>query len=107
MVVELQPHPIADVFPLLRGEEYEKFLRDIKTNGVQIAITLYQGMILDGRNRYIACCQLGIECPVVEYTGSDPWGYVISLNVQRRSLTKGATALAAAQAANLGQGART
>jgi site-specific DNA-methyltransferase (adenine-specific) len=58
---------------------------DIAANGQREPITLCDGMILDGRNRYRACIDLGIEPETREYAG-DPWAYAWSLNGARRDL---------------------
>jgi hypothetical protein len=60
---------------------------DIKANGQQVPIELYKGQILDGRNRYRALLELGIEPQLRAYGGDDPRGHAISLNVRRRHLS--------------------
>jgi len=52
---EYEFHPIANIFPLMTDEEFEAFKEDIKTKTQQEPIILYQGKVLDGRNRYKAC----------------------------------------------------
>lgn len=83
----LPVHPLAELFPLTEGDDFERLVADIRKHGLRIPITLYEGMILDGRNRARACEQLGIEPATVEYTGADPRAVVISQNVMRRHLT--------------------
>ena len=79
-------HKYAELFPLITGIEFENLKKDIKENGLFNPIVLFEGKILDGRNRNNACTELGIE-PIYEtYEGNDPIGYVISLNVKRRHL---------------------
>src|SRR5215470_15601091 len=56
---ELEYHPYADVFPLTEGKEFDDLVNDIKKQGLISPIVLYQGKILDGRNRYRAMLQLG------------------------------------------------
>src|SRR5262245_21985724 len=91
----LQFHPLADIFPLMEGEEFDALVADIKANGQCEPITLYQGKILDGRNRYHAYLAGGlpldqIRCrnlcdgPVSE---AEARGYVISANIHRRHLS--------------------
>ena len=81
-------HPLASLFPMIEGEEeIDALAEDIRANGVREPIVLYEGKILDGRNRYLAALDVGIDCPTEEYTGTDPAGYVISLNLHRRHLT--------------------
>ena len=103
-------HPAAELFPLLEGEEFEKFKADIQKNGCLESIIFLDDMILDGRNRWRACQELGIE-PQVEdfeglYPGVDPVEFVISKNLHRRHLNESQRAMVAAKIANLPQGVR-
>ena len=50
-------------------------------------IWLYEDKILDGRNRFRACQEVGATMEFKEYTGVDPIGFVISLNKERRHLS--------------------
>ncbi len=78
-------HPAADAWPMMDEERFGELLADIEANGQREPITLCDGMILDGRNRYRACVELGIEPVTREYTG-DPWAFAWSLNGARRDL---------------------
>jgi N6-adenosine-specific RNA methylase IME4 len=78
-------HPAADAFPMMDNNRYKELLEDIREHGQREAITICDGMILDGRNRYKACLELGIE-PITRVFNDDPWNYVWSLNGQRRDL---------------------
>jgi len=80
-------HPLSEIFPLLSGSEFDALVDDIRQHGVQDAIWLYEDSILDGRNRWRASEVAGINCPTRDYTGADPLGFVISLNLKRRHLT--------------------
>jgi hypothetical protein len=86
---ELPFHPLADLFPLMEGEEFAALVADIKANGLLEDIVLYEGKVLDGRNRYRACLTAGIvprsyNC---DHFVTDPAAHVISANIYRRHLT--------------------
>ena len=93
---EYEFHPIANIFPLMTDEEFEAFKEDIRTKTQQEPIILYQGKILDGRNRYNACKALYLAPITEEYKGSDPLGYVLSANLHRRHLKESRRATVAA-----------
>ena len=90
-------HPLANVFPLIEGEEFFAFCEDIKVNGQQEPIVLFNGMILDGRNRYRALQELGIEPAFEQYAGGAPLEYVLSKNMYRRQLTVAQRSIIAAE----------
>ena len=50
-------HPF-NRFPLMGKVELSDLARDIEQQGQIVPITLYDGMILDGRNRYLAIKKL-------------------------------------------------
>ena len=89
-------HPIADAFPLMEGDEFTALAEDVDTNGLRDAIVLYQGKILDGRNRYRACIAGKCKPAFAEYEGDDPVSFVTSKNMHRRHLTTGQRTAAAA-----------
>lgn len=84
---ELEYHELANMFPMIEGEYFERLREDIQNHGQQEPIRLYEGKIIDGRNRYKACLKLNIEPNVEEYTGDSPVSYILSLNLHRRHLT--------------------
>lgn len=47
-------HPYAEIFPMMSEEEIEELANDIEANGQLNPIQIYDGKILDGRNRYAA-----------------------------------------------------
>ena len=84
-------HELSSYLPLLEGEEFDDLVEDIKQHGQIEPATIYEGKILDGRNRYRACKILKRELIVREWkpstaTGSTPLQYVISENIMRRHL---------------------
>jgi len=95
-------HEISSVFPLMNELEIEDLSIDIKNNGLNHPIMLYEGKILDGRNRYIACLKVGIKPHFEDWkNGGSPVDYVISENLKRRHLNETQRAIVAAKLANM------
>lgn len=94
--MKYQPHPIADIFPLLEGEELAELAADIKAKGLRNPIWLYEGKILDGRNRAAACVNAGVPISTREFRGDAlaAVAFVWSENVTRRHLDAGQKAAA-------------
>lgn len=89
----LTHHPLSAAFPAMSREDFESLKVDIKTNGQRDPITLYEGAVIDGWHRYMACSQLGIT-PKSEPLQGDPVSFVLSKNLHRRHLTPSQRALA-------------
>lgn len=100
----LTEHRFAAIFPLMEGEDFERLVADIRENGQVEPITVMNGMILDGRNRYRACQEIGIEPYTIDYEGDDPLAFVLSLNLHRRHLSESQRAMVAEKLANLSRG---
>lgn len=99
-MTDLQPHPVANIFPIMNQADFDALKADIATNGLLEDIWLHpDGRIVDGRNRYRACCELGIEPGFRTYAGSlEPPAlvqFVVSLNLKRRHLDSGQKAFVA------------
>lgn len=94
-------HPLANIFPLIEGQPYQDLLADVLKHGVREPVWLYEGKILDGRNRFRAATAMGREVEFKQYEGSDAVGFVISLNLHRRHLSEGQRATVAAKLANM------
>jgi N6-adenosine-specific RNA methylase IME4 len=97
-------HPLAEVFPLIEGAEFDALVADIKANGLHDPITLLDGTILDGRNRYRACLNAEVAPRFEEFEGPDPVAFVVSKNVARRHLDESQRAMAGAKIANIQRG---
>ena len=98
MSEELALHPLCEVFPEITGEEFDALVADVKANGLREPIKLFDGQVLDGRNRYRACLAAGVE-PIftgAEFTG-DIASYVLSLNLHRRQMSKAQSAAVVAK----------
>jgi len=99
-------HPAADFFPMLGDTDLTALAEDIRQNGLREPITLHPGgSILDGRNRYRACEQAGVEPHFEQW---DQQGtvdaYVISKNLRRRHLNESQRAMIAAKTVHLRHG---
>jgi ParB-like chromosome segregation protein Spo0J len=97
-------HELANLLPMSGIEAFAKLRTDIEKYGLLEPITVWEGKILDGRNRAKACKELGIEPKYETYTGNDPIGFVLSKNVHRRHLTPSQTAMLVEKLANLPKG---
>src|SRR5271156_2646116 len=78
---ELSYHPLAQIFPLIEGPEFEAFVDDVREHGLRAPIVTFDAKILDGRNRFRACQQASVEPVFVKYEGDNPLAFVISLNL--------------------------
>ena len=83
---KLEIHPLADRLPDMPEDQFKKFKEDISGLGVLEPIILLDGKILDGRHRYRACLELGIECPSKTVKDLSPNDLVRSMNLCRRHL---------------------
>jgi N6-adenosine-specific RNA methylase IME4 len=93
----MEYHEIANIFPMMVGAEYEQLLADIMENGQLDPVVLYEGKILDGRNRWKACMELGLVINYEQYPGDNPLSYVISKNLHRRHLNETQRAVVASK----------
>ena len=84
----MEYHKYANIFPMTEGEQANQLKLDIKEHGLLQPVVLFEGKILDGRNRYRACKEIGVEPKFEKYNGDKPLEFVISGNLKRRHLTK-------------------
>lgn len=98
-IPKYESHPAADIFPMMGKDALEDLKTDILAHGQREYAVLFEGKIIDGRNRYRACCELGIECEFSELEEcDDPIQYVLSANLHRRHLTTSQRSQVAARA---------
>ena len=105
----LEFHSVADVFPLMSGAQKEGFYRSIAQDGVVRPLVMYEGRILDGRNRYLAAVEAGIPLEDIPFRdfgsevtdGDRPVDFVIRSNLHRRHLTDDQREMVAARIADL------
>lgn len=93
----MKQHDLSAAFPRMPEDEFLRLVEDIKENGQQSPIVIFEGEILDGYHRFQACEKLGIECAQEPYYGLDPRAYVKSQNLHRRHLTESQRAVAVAE----------
>jgi ParB-like chromosome segregation protein Spo0J len=100
MTDEIEFHPYANIFPLMTGEPYAELVRSIRENGLRDPIVLFEGKVIDGRNRFLAAVDAGVEPRFEDLPeGMDPLAYVIDKNLKRRHLDEGQRAMVAAEIA--------
>lgn len=105
-------HPVAAIFPLIDGDEWDSFKADVATQGLLNPIVVdHFGQIIDGRNRAKAIIELGAKAPSARIVTLDFGGddervitHIISANLARRQLTISQRIAIAAGLANLAHG---
>ena len=101
-VETIEFHEVANIFPMMSAEEFESLKSDIQSNGLLEPIWQYQGKIIDGRNRYRACLDVGVKPRFREWDGNGSLiAFVISLNLHRRHLSESQRGMIAARMANM------
>lgn len=95
-----QQHPLSAAFPAMPESEIEALAEDIEKGGQRDPGILFEGMVLDGWHRFLACQRLGIQFRSVEFDGEDPVAFVLSKNLHRRHLTASQRAAAVVAATN-------
>ena len=96
--MKYKQHPLSSAFPAMTVQEYQELKDSIEVNGVLNAITIYEGMVIDGWHRYKAANELGIDCPEAELDEFiDPKDFVLAQNKNRRHITLAQLAIATAQ----------
>lgn len=87
----MKAHPAADLFPLMDADDLRTLADDIAANGLLHPIVIFNGDILDGRNRLKACDLAGVKPRFVEWLpvgDITPSTWIIATNLKRRHLTK-------------------
>jgi hypothetical protein len=103
----MQTHPCANIWPLMTDRELDDLASDIIANGQALPIITTGGLILDGRNRWLACERAGLEPWIEEVETDDPDALAWSLNEHRRHASENVRGMAAAERADMRQGERT
>ena len=84
-------HRLADEYPLMPETELESLIIDMKTRGYDpiFPLVIFEGKILDGRNRFLAAGRAGVEPTSRSFSGDEAKAreFVQSVNEHRRHLT--------------------
>jgi DNA modification methylase len=82
-------HQVANIFPMIEGDEFDQLVADIATNGLKESIMLHpDGSIIDGRNRHRACIEADVKPDFRTWDGDGSLlSFVLSVNLHRRHLT--------------------
>ena len=88
-------HELCKMFPEADEQTLKEMAEDIKENGQNEPIILYEGKILDGRNRLLACEIAGVEPSFIQFSGEEPLQFVLSKNLYRRHLSDSQRAMMA------------
>src|SRR5689334_16914250 len=83
-------HQLADLFPMMHEDELAELAEDILANGLLHPIIIdADGVLIDGRNRLVACEKAGVEPSYQQLDGHDATALIVSANLARRNLSKG------------------
>lgn len=94
-MMEYESHGAANIFPMMDESGLSQLADDIASNGQQVAIDIFDGRIIDGRNRYKACKLAGVDPLFLDVKTDDPLDFVLSRNLHRRHLDTGQRAFVA------------
>jgi ParB-like chromosome segregation protein Spo0J len=84
----MEIHDVAKLFPQMNPEDYEQLKSDIEQNGLREPIVLFDGKIIDGRQRHKACREVGVDPRFKEWDRKGSLvAFAVSLNLHRRHLT--------------------
>ncbi len=87
-MIAMEFHEVAELLPMMAEAELHELAVDIKQHGQREPITTWQGKIIDGRNRYRACAQAGVDPVFTDWSGKGSLiAFVVSENVKRRHLS--------------------
>jgi hypothetical protein len=90
-------HPACAAYPLTSGNSYDLTRDGIKKCGQLVPCEIWNGFLMDGRNRWKACEELGIKVRVRVRGGTEEEAIqrVLSLSESRKHLSKSQLAVCA------------
>jgi DNA modification methylase/ParB-like chromosome segregation protein Spo0J len=85
-----ESHEYANLFPMMLDDDFSQLKTSMSESGYDesLPIVLFNGLILDGRNRYKAANELNVTPLFTEFTGTDEQAlsFVLRHNLNRRHL---------------------
>lgn len=102
----MELHPLCHLFPPMLPEQFAGLVENIRGSFQREPIVIFEGKILDGRHRYKACVEIGIEPKFVTFEGTpqDAIDYIVATNMTRRHLDESQRAMIAAKLATMKSG---
>ncbi len=102
-------HEIANVFPMFPEDKMASLAESIKNDGLDLPIILFEGKILDGRNRYRAAQRAEVVLGAENFEDFEgDWDaavkFVARRNIERREFGPHDRTLWAAKLSELGRG---
>jgi hypothetical protein len=92
-------HELSAHFPMMdrASPEFRGLIASVKQVGLTESITLFEGKVLDGRHRLLACEEAGVEPRFEDFDAAEqtPLAFVLAKNLYRRHLTEGQRAMKA------------
>ena len=87
---------LARIFPDMPPEDFARLVASIREDGLMDPITVWRGQVIDGRHRYAACAEAGVERRF-EYLDddADPLRHILARNDLRRHLDESRRAVVA------------
>ncbi len=91
--------PCCAAIPPMHHDEYQSLKASLLRNGQLEPILVFEDRIIDGRHRFSACNELGINPVFKQFVGTyeQAKSMAFSVNINRRQLTMGQKALVAAK----------
>lgn len=97
VLTDLKFHPLANCWPLMDDEDLDKLAGSIRANGQLFPIVLdSEHLILDGRNRYLACLRVGVPVMYDVWRGNDVLDRIKHANADRSQHSKSVIAASVA-----------
>ncbi len=94
---DLDFHSYCTMWPEMAEDEFDGLRDHIKEHGLQDLVITFNGQIVDGRHRAMACKDLDIPIDCEEWDGTEEelYHYVVGENLKRRHLSQSQRAMIA------------